>query len=212
MYLNCFNQHTYVSESTKIKRETKHETAQYAKLNEDMRNEKIVLIDKCSILQDYQVKAAAFLEEREKELNLLQQEIATLKSKTETCEEDLIAKDGFISKITREKDEIINTIRKELSEEKSAREKILASYMAAISAKQNIEDDLSPAIGHPEPCKFTIDYIDRFFLIIIGLIHDIHILCILSYLYMILFADRHCLVLASIQYYLNIDNYVVYQI
>ncbi|XP_075980964.1 uncharacterized protein LOC142979736 isoform X1 [Anticarsia gemmatalis] len=96
---------------------------QNEKLRENNVNEKVSLVSKCDILENYHTKAEKELEERQKEIVSLQKEVQRLQAKVELCEEDSKAKDGFISKMSKDKDVIINNVEKELLEEKQSREK-----------------------------------------------------------------------------------------
>ncbi|KAJ8718038.1 hypothetical protein PYW07_005968 [Mythimna separata] len=114
------------------------------KLCEELNNEKLNLVNKCAILQEYHDKAEIELEKRQKENMVIQKELDTLKCKVELCEEDSKAKDAIISRMTKEKDAIIASISKELLDAKTAKEKCeneIQEKMTTIQElKRNLDD------------------------------------------------------------------------
>ncbi|KAJ8717390.1 hypothetical protein PYW08_005789 [Mythimna loreyi] len=117
---------------------------QHKKQCDELNNEKLVLINKCAILQEYHDKAEVELEKRQKEIVSIEKELETLKCKVELCEEDSKAKDAILSKISKEKDAIIASISKELLDAKAANEKCekeIQEKMTTIQElKQNLDD------------------------------------------------------------------------
>ncbi|KAH9635829.1 hypothetical protein HF086_002389 [Spodoptera exigua] len=113
-------------------------------LSDDIQNGKQDLVSKCDILQQYHDKAEVHLQEREKEINILQKEITTLKAKVQQCEEDSKAKDAILSKISKEKDSVIASVTKELDELKAAKEtfdqEIQEKTKIINELKQNLEE------------------------------------------------------------------------
>lgn len=143
----------------------KHELEENHKLRDAYEQEKLIMRSKISLLQDYQSKAEKVLEENQKETVMLQKEIETLQSKVNLSEHDSKAKDGIISKMSKDKDAVISTISKELLEEKALREKLekeLQSQKSIMSElRNNMEiralkkenEQLIRAIGQQETCK-----------------------------------------------------------
>ncbi|XP_046970099.1 GRIP and coiled-coil domain-containing protein 2-like [Vanessa cardui] len=87
--------------------------SQMAQQNEDNIKEKINLANKCSILEEYQGKAETELENRQKEINTLQEEIKTLTSK---ASEEVTQRDRILTEIKEEKDALINNLNEQLKQ------------------------------------------------------------------------------------------------
>lgn len=159
----------YFSEVSKLEHLLKEAQDQNKKLLEEINNDKLGLLNKCAILQEYHDKAEIELEERRKDIITAQKEFDTLKSKVELCEEDSRAKDAIISKMSKEKDTIIASISKELHDTKEKYEKEIQEKLTTIKElKKNLEninndrealnilrkenEELIKAIGQRETC------------------------------------------------------------
>ncbi|XP_037295156.1 golgin subfamily A member 4-like isoform X2 [Manduca sexta] len=145
---------------TNLEQLIKHELEENQMLRDDNANEKLTLVNKFSLLQDWQTKAEKDIEEKHREIVHLQEEVVTLRAKIENYEHDLKAKDVLISEIGKEKDAIISTISKELLEEKTLKEKWqkeCENKIAAFYDKQAVEaalrkenEQLVKAVGDRE--------------------------------------------------------------
>ncbi|XP_050352139.1 putative leucine-rich repeat-containing protein DDB_G0290503 isoform X2 [Nymphalis io] len=87
--------------------------SQMTQQNEDNIKEKINLANKCSILEEYQGKAETELENRQKEILILQEEIKTLTTK---ASEEVTQRDKIITEIKEEKDALINNLNEQLKQ------------------------------------------------------------------------------------------------
>jgi chromosome segregation ATPase len=95
--------------------------------NEQNSCDKLILNNKCSLLQEYQIKAEKELEDRQKEIATLEKEVTTSRNKIADYEKDCKERDGVITKVTEE-----------LNEEKAAK-KLL---QVAVETKEAIVSDL----------------------------------------------------------------------
>lgn len=114
------------------------------KLQEDTISDKLNLDNKCTLLQEYQIKAEKHLNEREIEICTLRDKLERMrtnfnneqsralcledkikeyKAKLYKYEQELYNKDKIITNMAQEKDTVISTISKELVEERAVREK-----------------------------------------------------------------------------------------
>lgn len=122
------------------------------KLQDDTLSDKLNLENKCSLLQEYQIKAEKHLNEREIEICALRDKLERIRSnfnndqaralsledkieeykaKLYKYEQELYNKDKTITNMAQEKDTVISTISKELVVERAAREK----YQKELEAK-----------------------------------------------------------------------------
>ncbi|XP_047030971.1 golgin subfamily B member 1-like isoform X1 [Helicoverpa zea] len=132
------------NEISKLEQLLKEAQEQHKKLGDDVSHDKLYLNNKCAILQEYHDKAEIQLEERQKEIVILQKELDTLRAKVKLCEEESKAKDAIVSKISKEKDVVIGSITKELQDEKAAKDvcerEIEEKTKIIKSLKQNLEE------------------------------------------------------------------------
>ncbi|XP_045777537.1 putative leucine-rich repeat-containing protein DDB_G0290503 isoform X4 [Maniola jurtina] len=84
---------------------------------EEQAKEKVNLTNKCSILEEFQSKAEAELESRQKEINTLRDEVKALKT---IIEQQTSEKDRVIEKLKQEKDGTIKDLYNELISEKES--------------------------------------------------------------------------------------------
>lgn len=161
---------------TNLESAIKEHEKQLVKVQEDTANERVTLVHKCDILQDYHTKAEKELEERQKEIASYQKEVATLQAKVEVCEQESKAKDGLISKLSKEKDAVISNVSKELVEEKMLREKyqkeledklasicelkkslnVINNEREALNILKKENEELIRAVGQRETCMFSV--------------------------------------------------------
>lgn len=116
-------------------------------------SEKVNTTNKCSILEEYQMKAETELEERRKEI--------------QTLNDELSEKNGIIETLKKEKDAIINKFNKELIDEKECLE-VKDSEIQALRRKldeiknneetinilKNENEKLMKALGQRETSEF----------------------------------------------------------
>lgn len=132
-------------------------------------------IEKIVLLNNQQKE----MEQTQKEILSLQKELQTLKASFELCVTESVAKDGLISKMSKEKDVIINNINRELLEEKVLRaryekdleEKItiigelkkdlndMKSDREALSIIRKENEVLIKAVGQREICTYKTIYL-----------------------------------------------------
>ncbi|KAJ0173995.1 hypothetical protein K1T71_010141 [Dendrolimus kikuchii] len=110
--------------TTNLEQQLKHEIEQNIKMRNETLLEQLMLSNKLTLTLEDKKKAEQELNECQKQLNTLMKEIDNIKEKLSISKQDLIAKDRFISKISKEKDAEISAISKELLDEKTAREKL----------------------------------------------------------------------------------------
>ncbi|XP_028166924.1 centromere-associated protein E-like isoform X3 [Ostrinia furnacalis] len=139
---------TRLEQSVQLEKEQNNEL----RLGND--NERLNLDNKCSLLQEYQLKAERQMEDQQKDIDLLHKEINTLKTIAELQENDLKEKCDII----QEKDEQINNINKDLVEMKAAKEKNQAELESKITEvnylKQKMtNDDVQRALRSEEWVK-----------------------------------------------------------
>ncbi|XP_049876763.1 cytadherence high molecular weight protein 2-like isoform X2 [Pectinophora gossypiella] len=133
---------------TLVKRELEHNQ----KLREDNTSEKLNIENKCSLLQEYQTKAEKQLQDRDREIYSLKEQVKTeakLARDIENLKEELTQKDAMVAKIARDKDEVINTLNKELVDEKAIREQyqkqLEAKTVTVYELRQKLEEVKSEA-------------------------------------------------------------------
>ncbi|XP_063831011.1 uncharacterized protein LOC135080256 [Ostrinia nubilalis] len=139
---------TRLEQSVKLEKEQNNEL----RLGND--NERLNLDNKCSLLQEYQLKAERQMEDQQKDISMLHKEINTLKTIAELQQKDLKEKCDII----QEKDEQINNINKDLVEMKAAKEKNQAELESKITEvsylKQKMtNDDVQRALRSEEWVK-----------------------------------------------------------
>lgn len=161
---------TYIllSDIAKLEKRLEFELDRQKQINEQ---EKINLVNKCVILEEYQQKAEMELECRQKEISNLLEEIKTLTLKTQQIIND---KDKVIVQVKEEKDAMINILNEQLNKEKQNLDSIkivLDSKQAEVLSLKNeldqkIQEDnivkilrkeneeLIKLIGQRETCKF----------------------------------------------------------
>ncbi|CAH2089771.1 unnamed protein product [Euphydryas editha] len=81
--------------------------------NDNNAKEKINLANKCTILEEYQDKAETELENRQKEINVLQEEIKTLRNK---AVQDVSERDRIIVQIKEERDTLISKLNEQMKQ------------------------------------------------------------------------------------------------
>ncbi|CAH2235348.1 jg5917 [Pararge aegeria aegeria] len=125
-----------VKENSTLVTQSKKEILELSNVNEDLKSkitelqseiqkfeehaqEKVNIINKCSILEEYQMKAEIELEVRAKEINSLEDKVKTLKS---DMERNVSKSDQLIEELNRQKDSTIKKFNKELIDEKKSLE------------------------------------------------------------------------------------------
>lgn len=100
----------FFTEITKLEEKLHLELLQQ---NDNNAKEKINLVNKCSILEEYQGKAETELDNRQKEINVLQEEIKTLRNKTT---QDISERDRIIVQIKEERDALISKLNEQMKQ------------------------------------------------------------------------------------------------
>lgn len=134
----------FFPDNLELEQRIQREQESAKRLQEDTKSDKLNLDNKCSLLQEYQIKAEKHLNEREIEICALRDKLESLRShfnneqsralrledkikeytgKLYKYEQELYNKDKIITNMAQEKDTVISTISKELVEERAAREK-----------------------------------------------------------------------------------------
>lgn len=142
---------------------------------EEQAKEKVNLTNKCSILEEFQLKAEAELESRQKEITTLQDEVKALKT---IIEQETSEKDRVIEKLKQEKDGTIKDLYNELISEKESlavavkqvevkeseihelRKKLdeMQQNGEAINILKNENEKLINVIGQRETCEFKLPF------------------------------------------------------
>ncbi|CAB3242343.1 unnamed protein product [Arctia plantaginis] len=135
---------------TNLEMTIQSEQERYKNLELDLAIEKTVVSNK----NDKQKE----LEERQqKEILSLQKELQTLKASFELCMTESVAKDGLISKMSKEKNVIINNINKELLQEKALREKYQNDLEEKNTIISELKKDLNDMNNEKEALKIITE-------------------------------------------------------